>query len=253
MEYTINELAQFADISTRTLRYYDQINLLNPDHINESKYRVYTTTEVDILQQIMFFKELGMSLNDISHTINSNNFDKLSALNSHYNELINKQSKIQSLLNNIEITIESIKGKIKMKDIDKFEGFKEKLLKDNDKEYGEELNQKYDKQFIEGSYKKFNKLSKYQMENLSKLSNRIDELLIEATYLNDPSNNVSKELCEAHQLWIQGYWPSYSKEAHLSLVEMYLIDDRFKLYYEKRAKGGALFLRDAMKVYLKTN
>jgi DNA-binding transcriptional MerR regulator len=62
MEYTVKELAQLAGISTRTLRYYDEIGILKPARINSSGYRIYSKAEVDRLQQILFYKELGVSL-----------------------------------------------------------------------------------------------------------------------------------------------------------------------------------------------
>lgn len=96
-------------------------------------------------------------------------------------------------------------------------------------------------------------MSKYQVEEQRQTSDKIDSLLVEAVKINDPTNKVSKELCQLHEKWIKSYWPSYSKEAHMSLVEMYLIDKRFKEYYEKRITGGTKFLRDAMKIYLNGN
>lgn len=66
MEYTIQGLAKLAGISTRTLRYYDQIGLLSPKRVKANGYRVYGRKEVDALQQILFFKELGLDLTTIS-------------------------------------------------------------------------------------------------------------------------------------------------------------------------------------------
>ena len=65
MEYSINGLSELAGISTRTLRYYDEIGLLPPFKIRENGYRVYGQKEVDLLQQILFFRELGVSLDEI--------------------------------------------------------------------------------------------------------------------------------------------------------------------------------------------
>ena len=62
MEYTVQKLGQLAGISTRTLRYYDEIGLLKPARINSSGYRIYGATEVNRLQQILFYRELDVSL-----------------------------------------------------------------------------------------------------------------------------------------------------------------------------------------------
>ena len=65
MEYTVNEIASISGISSRTIRYYDEIDLLNPAYINESGYRIYKDIQVDLLQQILFYKELDFSLDKI--------------------------------------------------------------------------------------------------------------------------------------------------------------------------------------------
>ena len=66
LEYTINKVAKISGVSTRTLRYYDEIGLLKPKRINSSGYRIYSQNEIDKLQQILFYKELDLPLNCIS-------------------------------------------------------------------------------------------------------------------------------------------------------------------------------------------
>ncbi|HBH0785723.1 MAG: MerR family transcriptional regulator, partial [Clostridioides difficile] len=85
MEYTVQKLSKLAGISTRTLRYYDEIGLLKPLKINSSGYRIYGQNEVNKLQQILFYRELGINLENIKNIINSPNFDSLSALKEHHN------------------------------------------------------------------------------------------------------------------------------------------------------------------------
>lgn len=250
MEYTIKEISNLANISTRTLPYYDQISLLSPSYINDSNYRIYTSLEVDLLQQILFFKELGMPLNDISLIVNSNDFDKLNALEKHHAKLQEKQKKTTILLKNINKTITHIKGEIDMNDEEKFIGLKEKVIYENDKKYGKELVDNYGKEVIEESYNKYRKLSKHQVKEQEMLANKINELLIQAVKSEDPSSEVSMQLCKSHQLWTKTYWPTYSKKAHMDLVEMYLEDERFKKYYEKTIIGGTMFLRDAMRIFI---
>ena len=65
MEYTVQKLGKMAGVSTRTLRYYDEIGILKPARINSSGYRIYGQAEVDRLQQILFYRELGVSLENI--------------------------------------------------------------------------------------------------------------------------------------------------------------------------------------------
>ncbi len=69
MEYTVQKLSQIAGISTRTLRYYDEIGILKPARMNSSGYRIYGKAEVDQLQQILFYRELGVNLEKIKRLL----------------------------------------------------------------------------------------------------------------------------------------------------------------------------------------
>ena len=88
MEYTVQKLAQLAGVSSRTLRYYDEIGLLKPARINSSGYRIYGSAEIDKLQQILFYRELGVELEKIKKIIHSSSFDSLKALQEHRTKLM---------------------------------------------------------------------------------------------------------------------------------------------------------------------
>jgi len=62
MEYSINKLAKLAGVSTRTLRYYDEIELLSPRRISSNGYRMYGQKEVYLLQLILFYRELAQKV-----------------------------------------------------------------------------------------------------------------------------------------------------------------------------------------------
>ena len=83
MEYTIQKLAKIAGVSTRTLRYYDEIGILKPARINSSGYRIYGQKQVDILQQIMFYRDLGVQLEQIKGILNEPTSMQFKALMGH--------------------------------------------------------------------------------------------------------------------------------------------------------------------------
>lgn len=110
MEYTVHQLANLAGVTARTLRYYDQIGLLKPATINSSGYRIYREEEVDRLQQILFYRELGVNLNDIKNIITSPLFNRLEALKEHRARLIDEKKRIELLIANVEKTIAMMEG-----------------------------------------------------------------------------------------------------------------------------------------------
>jgi DNA-binding transcriptional MerR regulator len=250
MEYTVNKLASMSGVSGRTLRYYDQIGLLKPARINSSGYRIYGQQEVDLLQQILFYRELDVSLEDIMEIINRPNFDQSQALKEHYENLKQKRARLDKIMKTVEKTIASMEGGIPMKDNEKFKGLKEKLIDENEQKYGKEIREKYGEDTVDASNAKLRGMSQENYDAMTKLGEEIMILLEKAYQTGDPASTEAQLLAEKHKEWLMYSWPSYSKEAHAGLAEMYVADERFTAFYDKAVKGGTKFLRDAIMKYL---
>jgi len=85
MEYTSNKLSKMSGVSARTLRYYDEIGLLKPARIELSGYRIYGQSELDTLQQILFYRELGFPLDEIKNIIYAPDYDRRSLMHQTQN------------------------------------------------------------------------------------------------------------------------------------------------------------------------
>jgi len=249
MEYTIQRLAGMAGVSTRTLRFYDEKDLLKPARINDSGYRIYGTREVDRLQQIMFFRELGMELDNIKEIIDAADFDGVRALQAHLAKLIDKRHQIDLLIVNVEKTIAQKEGKISMTDQEKFEGFKQKMIEENENKYGTEIREKYGEDQVKASYQKFKNMTSGQYAEFEKLGATLEATLSEAFKTGDPAGALAQKAADLHRQWLNYTWGSYSKEAHAGLAQMYVDDARFTAHYDKEQPGTAQFLRDAILIY----
>lgn len=248
--YTIKALANLAGISSRTLRYYDEIDLLKPSSTNEAGYRLYDDDKVDLLQQILFYKRLDVPLMDVKKIIYDKDFNKKSALLSHKKKLVLELENLQTLIRTIDRTVNVMEGKGKMKNEEKFEGFKKALIDENERKYGNEAREKYG-DHVEASNQKLMKMDEESFKRMEVLTDEMHELFAEAMENGDPSSNKAMKACEMHKQWLMNYWEHYSEEAHYNLTEMYVSDERFAAYYDKIKPGLAIFLRDAMKIYLK--
>jgi DNA-binding transcriptional MerR regulator len=249
MEYTVQKLGKLAGISTRTLRYYDEIGILRPARINSSGYRIYGQPEVDRLQQILFYRELGVSLESINEIINAPAFDASKALLEHREKLLQKRAQLDMLIDNVNKTIALTEGRIKMTDKEKFEGFKQKMIDENEKKYGTEIREKYGKNSVEKSYEKVKNMTQQEYNDLTELAGKVSETLAKAFKTGDPAGELAQKAAELHKKWLTFYWEQYSKEAHANLARMYVEDERFKAYYDKEQPGTAEFLRDAILIY----
>lgn len=247
--YTIKEVADFSKISTRTLRYYDQIGLLKPTDHNDAGYRLYDNEAVDLLQQILFYKHLGLGLQDIQDIVQSNDFNRKRALKEHHEALKLEMKRIGTLIHTIENTLLYMEGELNMSNKDKFEGFKTSLIKDHEEKYGQEARKLYG-DAVDVANKKIMEMTEMEYENLEAMTDKMHALFKEACQSGDIESEVATEACQLHVKWIQHYWTEYSKAAHIGLVEMYVSDERFKAYYDKIHDGLAVFIRDAVKKHL---
>lgn len=131
MSYTVKKLANLSGVSIRTLRFYDAIGLLKPAYYGENNYRYYSDEQILMLQQILFYRELGFPLSDIQRIINSDNFNKIDALISHKQILAQSLDRTKKLIKTIDQTIAHLRGKITMRDEELFSGFAHKFAFDS--------------------------------------------------------------------------------------------------------------------------
>ncbi len=251
MEYTINTLAKMSGISSRTLRHYDDIELLKPLRISSTRYRIYGQKEIDKLQQILFYKELGLGLSDIKKILDNSDFNPQKAMEKHLVELEGKRKQIDQLILNVNKTINSLKGENIMSNKEKFEGFKKTMIEENEQKYGKEIREKYGNDLIEESNQKLANMTQDEYQDIERLAQELNIKLKEAVATGNPAGALAQEVCDLHRRWLTFYWPkdTYTKEAHQGLAQMYCLDERFKEYYEKIAPGTGEFLNEAIKIY----
>lgn len=235
MEYTIKKLSEIAGVSARTLRYYDEIGLLKPCRINSSGYRIYGENEVDLLQQILFYKSIDMKLEEIQKLISKPDFDISEALAKHHKQLISRREQIDQLILTVEKTLQYKKGEIKMSDRERFEGFKKEKLEENEAKYGKEIRTKYGEKTVEESNKKWMNMTEDDLNKMQQIEKEMFEALEEVIKSKNLNSELAKKVYEKHKEWLCFSWPTYSPEAHIGLAQMYVYDERFAKYYNDKA------------------
>lgn len=252
MEYTTKKLAELAGVSARTLRYYDEIGLLKPCRINSSGYRIYGEKEVDLLQQILLYRSMYMKLDDIQKLICEPDFDICKELVQHHKMLISRRNQLDQIILTVEKTLAHKKGEIDMSNREKFEGLKKEKLAENEAKYGREIREKYGEDVIEKSNKKFMDLTEDEFDMMKQTEEEMFKALEEVIETKDLNSKIAKTVYEKHRDWLGFSWPSYSKEAHIGLVKMYISDDRFAKYYNDRLGCDAVnTLHDIIVKYAK--
>jgi len=169
----------------------------------------------------------------------------------HLEALKNKREQIDLLITNVQNTINATERNAIMNNNEKFLGFKQDLINENEKNYGKEIREKYGNENINASYDKMMGLSAEQYNEIQLLTDLINSSLKTAFEQGDPSSEAAQKVCSLHKKWLGYFWNHYSSEAHQNLVENYVNDPRFRKYYDKIAIGCVEFLRDAMLIFLK--
>ena len=247
----MNRLAQISGVSKRTLRYYDEIGLLRPERVNPNGYRIYGQMQVDLLQQILFYRELGLPLEEIREIIKNPGFDREKALEDHLTVLLQKKRQTEILISNVRKTLESMKGRTMMSDKEKFEGFKRDLIKENEEKYGREVREAYGEDAVEASNRRLAGMSQEDWTKQEELSWEILDTLKAAMEIGDPAGELAQKACGLHRQWRCMFWGdgAYTREAHRGMGEMDVADQRFKAYYDTVQDGAAEFFRDALNIY----
>ena len=123
MAYTVKQVAALSGVSVRTLHFYDQTGLLKPAYVGTNGYRFYEEPQLLTLQQILFYRELGLELKQIKQVLGRAEFERVAALQSHRQVLEEKLTRTRSLLGTVDKTIAHLKGRKKMTTEEMFVGF----------------------------------------------------------------------------------------------------------------------------------
>ena len=249
MEYTVKALAELAGVTPRTLRWYDRTGLLKPLRTTEAGYRLYGPKQLDRLQDILFYRELGLDLASIRAILDDPAFDRQTALQSHLTELKARRARLDELILTVQRTIDNLKGGTKMTDQEKFEAFKHRVVEANEAAFGREIRQKYGDEEADRANACVLALTQEEYEAWKSLGGEIHTALAAVKAGADPAGPDGQRIARLHRRWLSYSWEAYTPQAHAGLAELYVSDPRFTAYYDQALPGCAAFLRDAVRAY----
>ena len=241
---TVKQLSKLAGVTPRTLHHYDQIGLLKPSRVGDNGYRYYGEESVLRLQQILFYRELGIPLEDIKKIMGRRDFDVLGALHSHKEALQKQVARLNRLIQTVDNTINHLKGKTIMSDKAYFEGFSEA----EQEKYAAEAEQMYDPETVRESNRKWKAYSAAKKESIMAEGKAIYTDMIAAM----PRGAQSPEVQAIVERWRRhmDYFWTPKLDQLLPLVNGYNDDPRFKANFDKMHPELAGFMRDAVQVYV---
>lgn len=246
MAYTVNKLAKLSGVSVRTLHFYDEIGLLKPAYYGENNYRYYEEEQLLMLQQILFYRELGMPLSEIQRIISSDNFDKIEALLSHKKILKQGLDRLEKMIKTINKTISHLRGKEKMKDHELYYGFDSKKQMEHEKYLVEKgiLTQDF---LNECNEKVRNWSDKEKNAFIQDIEKILDALIVAMNNKLSPSADEVQSLMHRHYAWLKCTWTP-TKETYIGLIQLYQTPE-FRVFYDSHHPDLLDFMLQAMKIF----
>lgn len=242
--YTVSKLAKMAGVSVRTLHHYDQIGLLSPSTRTEAAYRLYGEPELLRLQQILFFKELDIPLDEVRQILDDPEFDQIAALEQHRQLLHRRMERLTRLLKTIDRTIERLAEEdMTLTDEELYNGFTTEQVE----RYKREAREMYDPALVEESERRVKKMSRAQWTAIGAEGEAVTTG-IAALADREPGDAEVQRLVARHHAWIENFYPC-SAEVYRGLGQLYVEHPEFRAFYEKYRPGLAEFLSAAMNHY----
>lgn len=244
---TVKQLSKLAHVTPRTLRYYDQIGLLKPDSIGDNGYRYYLDESLFKLQQIMFYRELDIPLEQIKSIMGQKDYDLQQALENHKQQLGRRIKRIENLIATVDETLKYIKGEEKMNKKVLFEAFTE----EEEAKMEQEALQMYDPDTVKESYRKWNNYSKAEKQKIGDEGNAVYQGFVDS--MNKGAASPEAQDCVKRWREHMNYFWIPNIEQLSGLADLYNDDPRFKKNFDKIHPDLAGFVREAVSIYVKNN
>ena len=246
--YAVKQLSDLAGVSVRTLHYYDEIDLLKPSAVSENGYRHYDEAAVLKLQQILFYREMGLGLLQIKDLLDSPNFDLVTALQSHREELQARIERLQALIHTVDSTILHLVGEIDMSKKQLFAGFSEEKQKQYEAEIANDPRDDQNK--VKESQRNWKSYSTAQKEQIKAEGGAIYTDLIAVIDKGAASPEVQAIMARWHQHLRYFYEPT--PEILRGLGQMYNQHPDFIANFQQMHPDLPAFLEQAVTHYCET-
>jgi DNA-binding transcriptional MerR regulator len=248
MDWSIQQIARLAGTSSRTLRHYGDVGLLEPSRIGSNGYRYYDQAALVRLQRILLLRDLGLGLPAIAEVL-GNEPEAAPALHRHLEWLRKEQQRLAEQISSVETTILKLEGGEQLMAEEILDGF-------DHTQYEAEVTERWGAE----AYRESDRW--YRSQTAEQKKAWLDaQLQIAADFGRASVAGLAADSDEVQAItqrqfeWLRGMpgTPGYpngpTKQYFVGLGEMYVADERFGKNYDKHGEGTALLVRDAMAVY----
>src|SRR4030042_2177088 len=241
--YTIKKLADIAGISVRTLHYYDEIGLLKPQYRHENGYRYYGEEEIILLKQIMLFREMEFSLDEIRTIISSPDFNVLEALERHRDLLAKKDERLRELINTVERTMSKMGKRSAMKIKEFYQGFSDEQIE----KFRDEVRCRWGATHLEASERSVTDTGQEKFIELQAEGGKIFKAIMENMSEGYDRKYIQERITEWRQ-WLEKFH-HYSEKKVVALGRGYSLHPHFFKFFQQYSDDLPVFLTRAIEYY----
>ena len=242
--YRVGQVAQLGGVTVRTLHHYEEIGLLVPSARTAAGYRLYLESDIDRLSRILYYRELGFSLDDIATMLDDPTVPVWTHLERQHQLLLDRLGRVQAMVAAIEREMEAAMSGYNLTADEKLEVFGDF---DPD-QYEDEARERWgDTDAWAESKRRTSHYDKAQWQEIqaeaAAISDRFVALMAAGTI---PSSAEAMAVAEAHRHHLGRWFYACSPEMHRGLADMYVADERFTSSIDRAAPGLAAYMREAI-------
>lgn len=243
MSYSVGRVADLAGVTIRTLHHYDEIGLLSPGGRSAAGYRLYEEPDLERLQRILFYRELGFTLEEIAAIVDDPRTEAVGHLRRQRELLTRRIERLQKMVVAIDYEMEVREMDIKLTPEERLEVFGDFKPED----HAEEAEQRWGN--TDAYRQSQRRVSSYMKEDWLKIKAEHEEIAANLAALFQsraaPESQEAMAAAEVHRRHISRWYYDCGHEIHLELTDMYVSDERFRANYDALAPGLSVFIRDA--------
>ena len=233
-----------ADVTVRTLHHYDDLGLLAPSGRTAGGYRTYDIGDLERLQRILAYRELGLGLDEITKILDDPEYDIVAHLRRQHELLRRKRARLDRIITTLEKTMEAHELGITLTPEEMLEVFGDF----DPTEHADEVEQRWgDSDAYRESHRRTSAYTKADWLAIQREAEEITEHLVEIYRSARPAESPeAMDAVEAHRQHISRWFYECSYEIQRGLGDMYVADPRFTKTYDDKAPGLAQYVRDAI-------
>ena len=239
--HTVGELSSIAGVSVRTLHHYDEIGLLGPSGRSDAGYRLYSYADLERLQEILVWRQLGFALEDIRALLDDAAHDRTTALR-RQRELVEAElERLGATARALDAALAAHRQGEEMTPTSMFEGF-------DPTQYEAEARERWG--HTDAYRESARRSAGYGEREWTQIRAEADAVVADFARLlaagEAADGEEARVVAEHHRQHITRWFYAVSPQMHRNLAEMYIADERFAASYERVAPGLARYVHDAV-------